>query len=331
MPKDLRERLIHIFQTLYDFHSTLGSRGNIATKYRVASYGKILKYLNSSDRPIYSSEDLRGVPAIGKSTLEKVDVITKTGTHPLYEEVIHNPQYKILTLFQTVRGIGPTRAYALYQEGHRTIADLKRIAADFSSSDPNLAASLQYYDELSRRIPRKEITSFTRYLHSILPKKLGVTLVNSGSYRMGKRDSGDIDLLAVFPTPAAARAGYKEIIGALEESGVMLHFYNKSAKKINGIVRNPKTAIQRIYQMDMLFISKEELPWYLLYFGSGKEFSKKIRTIAIQKGYKLNERGLYYASSKGSKRVPFHPKEEREIFDFLETPYVKPEKRWLDL
>jgi DNA polymerase/3'-5' exonuclease PolX len=298
----------------------------------VASYGKILKYLNSSDRPIYSSEDLRGVPSIGKSTLEKVDVIAKRGTHPLYEEVIHDPQYKILTLFQTVRGIGPARAYALYQEGHRTIADLKRMAAansDFSASDPNLAASLQYYDELSRRIPRKEITSFTRYLNTIIPKKLRVTLVNSGSYRMGKKDSGDVDLLVVFPTSVAARAGYKEIIRALEgegnEEGVMLHFYNKSAKKINGIVRNPRTAVQRIYQMDMLFISKEELPWYLLYFGSGKEFSKKIRTIAIQKGYKLNERGLYYASSK--KRVPFHPKEEREIFDFLETPYVKPEKR----
>ncbi len=120
---------------------------------------------------------------------------------------------------------------------------------------------------------------------------------------MGKRDSGDIDLLAVFPTSAAARAGYKEIIRAsegggggkedddfsralqpsgslrdpkkVEEERVMLHFYNKSAKKINGIVRNPRTKASRIYQMDMLFISKEE----------------------------------------------------REMFDFLETPYVKPEKR----
>jgi DNA polymerase/3'-5' exonuclease PolX len=312
MPKDLNSRLIKIFQTLYDFHSTLGSRGNIATKYRVASYAKILKYLTKTDRPIYGSEDLRGIPSIGKSTLEKVDQIAATGTHPLYEEVIHDPKYKVLTLFQTVRGIGPARAYAFYKEGHRTIRDLQSV--DFSASDPNLAASLQYYDELSRRIPRKEITQFTQYLSKILPKS--IELVNSGSYRMEKRDSGDIDLLAVCQNPAKDQT---TILRALEENGIIVHLYNKSKKKINGIVRFR----DRIYQMDMLFISREELPWYLLYFGSGKEFSKRIRTIAIQQGYKLNEKGLY----KKGKRVPFHPKEEKEIFDFLKTPYVKPEDR----
>lgn len=325
---DLKPRLIEIFQTLYDFHSTLGSRGNIATKYRVASYAKILKYLQNTNRPIYGSDDLRGIPSIGKSTLEKVDQIAATGTHPLYEEVINDPKYKVLTLFQTVRGIGPARAYAFYKEGHRTIRDLQSI--DFSTSDPNLAVSLQYYDELSRRIPRNEITAFTSHLAKIFPKS--IQLVNSGSYRMGKRDSGDIDLLAVCPNPAKDSS---IILEALKENGMIVHLYNKSKKKINGIVqfnsrgirRIQKVAEQvvkdRIYQMDMLFISREELPWYLLYFGSGKEFSKRIRTIAIQQGYKLNEKGLY----KKGKRVPFHPKEEREIFDFLKTTYVKPEDR----
>lgn len=336
--KDLKPRLIHIFQTLYDFHSTLGSRGNIATKYRVASYAKILRYLNSINRPIYGSADLRGVPSIGKSTLEKVDQIAATGTHPLYEEVIHDPKYKVLTLFQTVRGIGPARAYQFYQEGHRTIADLQKL--DFSKSDPNLAASLQYYDQLSRRIPRKEITAFTKLLRGILSKEKslkGVTLVNSGSYRMGKPDSGDIDILVLSYDPARDSA---IITRALEESGIIIHLYNKSKKKINGIVQNQKggsgsgsgsgsgTSTPRIYQMDMLFILPHELPWYLLYFGSGKEFSKRIRTIAIQQGYKLNEKGIYYA--KGAKRgvrIPFHPDEERDIFEFMGVPYIKPEDR----
>ena len=343
--KDLKPRLIHIFQTLYDFHSTLGSRGNIATKYRVASYAKILRYLNSTNRPIHGSADLRGVPSMGKSTLEKIDQIAATGTHPLYEEVIHDPKYKVLTLFQTVRGIGPARAYALYQEGHRTIADLQKL--DFSKSDPNLAASLQYYDQLSRRIPRKEITDFTKLIRGILSKKTcppqvaasclkGITLVNSGSYRMGKRDSGDIDILAISPNPSHDSAA---IIRALEENGIIIHLYNKSKKKINGIVQSSsisqktteKTTQKRppkIYQMDMLFISPNQLPWYLLYFGSGKEFSKRIRTIAIQQGYKLNEKGLYHAKGpKRGKRVPFYPKEEREIFEFMGVPYVKPEDR----
>ena len=41
---------------------------------------------------------------------------------------------------------------------------------------------------------------------------------------------------------------------------------------------------------DILFINTKELPWYLLYFGSSRDFSKKIRLYASKKGYKLNEK-----------------------------------------
>jgi DNA polymerase (family 10) len=77
--------------------------------------------------------------------------------------------------------------------------------------------------------------------------------------------------------------------------------------------------------MDMLFVRKKEVPWMLLYFGSGKEFSKRIRLHALQKGYKLNESGLY--DIKTGLRLAFHPKEEREIFMYLDFPYIIPQKR----
>ena len=77
--------------------------------------------------------------------------------------------------------------------------------------------------------------------------------------------------------------------------------------------------------MDIAFIEEKYLPWYLLYFGSSREFSKKIRTIASKLGYKLNEMGLY--NKKTGKRIEFNPVEEKEIFDFLKIEYVPPEKR----
>ena len=78
-------------------------------------------------------------------------------------------------------------------------------------------------------------------------------------------------------------------------------------------------------QMDVAFIKKEDLPWYLLYFGSSRDFSKKIRLHALSMGYKLNERGLF--DKKSGKIINFNPKNEAEIFKYLGLKYIKPENR----
>jgi DNA polymerase (family 10) len=287
--KDIKEQLIKIFSTLYDFHSTLGSRGNLATKYRVSSYAKILTTLNSIETPIYGSEDLKDMEHIGKSTLEKIDIIVKTGTYPLYETVLKNKEFKILLTLQKVRGIGPQKAYVLYKDGYHNVNLLRsNVINGLYKVDENLKYSLIYYKDLNKKIKRAEITQFTDYLKNEL--KLNVI---------------------------------KSIIKKLKSIGLFKHIYNESVKKINGIIENPLT--HKVHQMDILFVREKEVPWMLLYFGSGKEFSKRIRLHALQKGYKLNEHGLYDLNS--GLRIKFNPKTEREIFTYIDYPYIIPEKR----
>ncbi len=314
--KDIKEKLIKIFTTLYDFYSTLGSRGNLATKYRISSYAKIIPILNNIKSPIYSSEDLKDIEYIGKSTLEKINIIVKTGTHPLYETVIKNKEYKILLELQKVRGIGPQKAYMLYKDGYKNIERLRKdVINNVYKVDENLKYSLIYYKDLNKKIKRNDIIQFTHFLKN----NLSLNIINSGSYRTGKAYSGDIDLLCIIKN----NAEIKSVIKVLKENRLFKHIYNESMKKINGIIENPLTS--KIHQMDMLFVRKKEVPWMLLYFGSGKEFSKRIRLHALQKGYKLNEFGLY--DIKTGLRIPFNPKEEREIFMYLDFPYIIPEKR----
>jgi DNA polymerase/3'-5' exonuclease PolX len=193
--KDIKEDLIRIFKTLYLFHSTLGRRGNQATRFRISTYGKILALLEKWKTPIYSSNDLKNTPSIGKSTLEKIDIIQRTGTHPLYEEIIHHPQYQILSSFQRVRGVGPEKAYQFYRDGYRSLAQLRKdVLSNVYPVNRDLKASFLYFDALEEKIPRREITQFTKYLE----KRYQIHLINSGSYRMGKSRSGDIDLLCVI-------------------------------------------------------------------------------------------------------------------------------------
>jgi DNA polymerase/3'-5' exonuclease PolX len=71
-------------------------------------------------------------------------------------------------------------------------------------------------------------------------------------------------------------------------------------------------------------VKEEELPFHMLYFGSGENFSRKIRKIAKTKGYKLNNKGLF----KGTEKVNI--KTEKDVFNKLKLNWVPPEKRKVD-
>jgi DNA polymerase/3'-5' exonuclease PolX len=67
----------------------------------------------------------------------------------------------------------------------------------------------------------------------------------------------------------------------------------------------------------------EEYPFALLYFTGSKQFNVKMRSFALSKGYSLNEQGI----TKNKKKVSQQFESEKDIFAFLEYPYVVPHKR----
>jgi DNA polymerase beta len=327
--RDKRGEIIDKFETILSFHKTLGKKGNLQTKFRISSYEKIIKSLKNYNKPIKSLKDVEGIPGIGKSSLEKIDIIIKTGTHPLYEEVISNPQYKSILDFESIWGIGVEKAQELVlEDGIDTIEEL-REAVERGEVELNeqQRMGLKYYEDLRERIPRKEIKEFTNLLKRKM-KKYGIKIENAGSYRLGKKDSGDIDLIFYKKnmknhTSYAKTELIDNIVNEMREDGILEYIFSKGSQKVIGIIKNPETNKYR--QMDVMFVDEEELPWYLLYFGSDKEFSKKIRRMAIEKGYKLSEKGLF--DRKSGKKIQFIPKKEKNIFTFLNIPYIPPKNR----
>ena len=78
-----------------------------------------------------------------------------------------------------------------------------------------------------------------------------------------------------------------------------------------------------VIHVDIRITKEKYLPYYLLYFGSGVNFSRTIRLKAKEKGYKLDQYGLY----KNGKNINYYPKTEKEIFDFLGINYVEVKNR----
>jgi len=253
----------------------------------------------------------------------KIKEIKNTGTLKMYENIKKNTKHhNNIKEFEKIWGIGPVMAKEFINKKIYTINNLKKqIKKKKIQLTEQQLIGLKYYKNLSTKISRKEITECTKYLKKLL-KIENLEIYNGGSYRLGKKESGDIDI--IITTNDDNIEDFKEkVLKILEKEKIIKNILVKGKEKDIYVVKFPE--YNKFRQMDVAFIEKKYLPWYLLYFGSSKDFSKKIRGIASKKGYKLNEKGIFYKNT--GKRIDFNPIEEKEIFEFLEIPYIKPKNR----
>ena len=161
-----------------------------------------LKLLEVED--ITSTKQLEGVKGIGKETKAKINEYLTTGKINKVEEVklllqkfppIITEKESVLTKFQNIEGIGPSKALALWDAG---IHNLDALRANTKLLTAAQKIGLDYYDDLQQRIPRKYIYIFQlmcKYVLALQYGKDSFTMVVAGSYRRGAKTSGDIDFL----------------------------------------------------------------------------------------------------------------------------------------
>jgi len=332
--KNIKNLILKIFKEILYFHESLGKKGNISTKFRIDSYRKAIKSIENFEKPIYNSKNVINLSFIGKSFREKIDLISKNGTLNIYENIKKNNTTKSIKLFQKIWGIGPEQARLIVNNNIFTIKELKNAVKNkkINLSDQQLIG-LKYYNDLNKKIPRIEIRYYTCIIKKLIENE-NIKIYNAGSYRSGKIYSGDIDLIISYKNYDINKLKElffntfkkEDIIVETLSSGIQKSIYIiKIQKKFNDCIDKNNINIKYYRKIDVAFVEEKYLPWYLLYFGSSREFSKKIRNIASKLGYKLNEKGIYYKNS--GQRVNFNPNNEEDIFKYLNIEYIPPEKR----
>ena len=324
--KDLKPLILDIFQQMYDFHTTLGNNGNNKTPFRAMGYRRAINGLKAHKGAIHSSQDAKGIPGIGKGFLEKIDEIVETKKLKVLEELKSNKKLVAKQEFQNILGIGPKLASKLVTNYKlHSIKDLRdAVKSGKVELSPLQLQGLKYQKDLSQKIPRKEVEKFGKIIASIneniyKPKKSAHSML-AGSYRLGKKESGDVDVIIYNDMYKDKHKFMEDFVKAMGKMVVYVVSWGK--QKIMLLVKLPGGKVRH---MDLMFIERRELPWYLLYFGSDVTFARRIRQYAAKKGYKLNEFGLF--DRKTGKRIKFEPKSERDIFKFLGLVYIEPKDR----
>ena len=245
-----------------------------------------------------------------EKTIYKINEIEKTGKFNKLEELKLDTNIENIIKLTKIFGVGPSTAKKLISQGItnynkfknrcKNLTKIQKLGKKYGPmnfSEPNITIS----NKVIRMIEKK------------LDKKDRVILAGSG--RIKNKGSSDIDLII------CNKEGYiGEIIKILEDYKILKDYVKSGPEDIMGVIK----LRDEYFRIDIKCTTRKYLATYLLYFGSGKYFSKFIRNFAKEKGYKLNQYGI-----KNLNTGEIHTFiTEKSVFSFLKLFYVQPIDRF---
>ncbi len=257
------------------------------------------------------------LPGIGADLAGKIEEFARSGHLALLDRLRRQIPAGVAEMLR-LPGLGPKRVRALYEELHVTsLAQLARAARDGRiRALPGFGAKteariLEAVDTHGQRAQRLKLVNAAQYAAALVeylrqgPKVSEVAA--AGSLRRSRETVGDLDLLACAPEGAAV-------------CGHLLAYPEVAEVRAAGDTR-ATVVLQSGLQVDLRVVPEPSFGAALLYFTGSKAHNIRLRTLAIQRGMKLNEYGLF----KG--RKPVAAATEEEIYRKLGLPWIPPELR----
>lgn len=313
-----------IKQIKFDIDFSSGKQQLIHT-FRLRSIENVLKILEKYPKKIINADQLKNIKGVGDRSLKRINEILKTGKLSEVKITEDVSRYlNIIEKLEDVIGIGRKKAYELFKKYNITsVEDLNnKYAKGEIELAENIVKGLKYIGKIQDKIPRNEIDQLSEILTDITfeidPKLFGVVC---GSYRRQNMTSGDIDFIIVN-TDSDENINYiQKIVTMLKQKKIIIDSLTSDNVKTKymGICKLDDNPLRRI---DIRYVPYESFYYAILYFTGSKNFNKKMRSIAIDMGYMLNEYGLYDKNGKS-----FVVNSEKEIFELLRMEYVTPDKR----
>ena len=262
---------------------------------------------------------IHAIPNVGKSIAEKVRSVLDTGTFPELEELRAQVPSGVRAM-TAVPGFGPKKAMVVYRElGIDGLEELVAAARDgrlrglkgFSAkTEENV---LQAVQRAQRDTGRVTIDVATGVAEALLQRLRAIPDVRradlAGSLRRMAETIGDVDLVVASGSPAPimdAFTGYEDVEQILARGETKSSVVTRSG-----------------LQVDLRVIPNEAWGAAMIYFTGSKAHNVRIREMAVRKGLKLNEYGLFEVESDAL----IAAETERDVYERLGLPFIEPTLR----
>jgi DNA polymerase (family 10) len=289
-------------------------------RFRIRAYDRAAVNIESlaEDIQLLISEGrLNEIPGIGSDLSAKIKEIAATGKLGSFEELKRTIPPGMLDLLN-IPSIGPKTAKLLFEQaGIRGIADLEeailknKLQAIFGIKEKTLENIKKGIEVLKRGRERMSLAEASIVADSFVGVLKGLPEITSlsvgGSLRRRKETVRDIDILMVSDKPGKAMDAFVSLPQVKE---ILAQGKTKSSIRTNDDI-----------QVDCRVVDGKSYGAALLYFTGSKNFNIKIRQLAIKKGLKINEYGVF----KGDRFIGGGT--EAQIFSLLGLAYIEPELR----
>lgn len=314
-----------VAEVLVEIGTLLELKGENPFKTRAYFNGaRTIESLNEPLAKLVAEKRLGELKGIGDALQQKITELVETGKLKYYEDLKASIAPGLVELLD-IPGLGPKKIQAMQKQlGVDSIEKLEAACkagkvAELDGFGEKTQTNILEGIERKRSYASKHhisdaLAAAEPLLESLRQHPDVVRCSTAGSLRRHKEVIGDIDLLASSKKPVAVITYFVQQPGIIK---VIVQGDTKASVILEGGI-----------QCDLRVVSDKEFPFALAYFTGSKEHNIVMRQRAIQRGLRLNEYGLF--KSKEETRDPkllVACKDEAEIFEKLDLPYVPPEIR----
>ena len=288
--------------------------------FRIRAYERAAQNIESipEDIEIFVMEEkLKTIPGIGEDLEEKIKEICSKGTLKYLEDLKKEIPQDLLDIL-AVPGIGPKTAKMLHEKLEiRDVVMLERMAhagkirelpGMKKKTEENILRGIEILKKGRDRMDIKTATEAARlFIEELKRLKEIKEICPAGSLRRKKETVRDIDILASSKNP-------KKVIDRFTKLPDIKEVLAKGDTKSSIVTKDG-------IQVDLRVVEESTYGASLMYFTGSKAHNIRLRQIAIKKGLKLNEYGLF------KKDKIIKGKTEKEIYKTLGLGYIEPELR----
>jgi DNA polymerase/3'-5' exonuclease PolX len=307
-----------IFRNIADLLDVLGE------KFKPEAYRRAARSIETlpEDLAKFAARDeLRTIPGVGEAIAEKIREYLATGQVPYYERLKHDVPPGLVELMH-LSGLGPKTARRFWTDlGIEGPAELEAAIAQgrldsvkgfgpkkIEQIRQALAAARTAPRGGSARAPIESVYPIAeRIVRALRERARTDTVEVAGSFRRRRETVGDLDILVTSDEPERVFDTFSALPEVRE---VRLRGGTKETVLLtNGL------------QVDLRVVAPAAFGAALQYFTGSKDHNVHLRTIARERGLKINEYGVFRGEELVGGRT------EEEVYGTLGLPWIPPELR----
>ena len=316
-----RVRNAEVAQALYEIADLLEMKGE--DRFRPVAYRRAAREIEAMPEDIERTwrqggvPRLREIPGVGEAIADKIDQYLREGTIDALEE-LRKEFPKGLVEVMKLRGLGPKRASILWTSlGITDIKDLKKAAENRQirrlkgfgeKTEERILEAIRLHEEGQSRTLLAVAWPIAEEILEHLRKNAPIDRASiAGSARRMRETVGDLDLLVTSPDPTAAMRAFtsmpmvKEVVLAGDTKATVI--------------------LKARIQADIRVLEPGSWGAGLVYFTGNKDHNIHLRTMAIERGWKLDEYGIF----EGKKKIAGET--EEDVYGAFNLPWIPPEIR----